>query len=161
MNEREQKPPVEPKLFLLLDRYAKDLEAGSVTGSAEPRSEVVTFCVNFFQQFLHNVAGIEITGINDESKATVIRRRLELGAGSPDDAVKRIMLMFQDLCDLWPDISQGTYWESEASFRQFHKVYIPRLLTRIADWGSSSGHEEIFTRATAAQVLFTSAIGRL
>ena len=71
MSEREEKPPVEPKIFLLLERYAKDLQAGQVRTSTEPRSEVVTFCVNFFQQFLHNVAGIEITGINDESKTLI------------------------------------------------------------------------------------------
>jgi hypothetical protein len=161
MSDREEKPPVEPRIFLLLERYARHLQAGQVGTAAEPRAEVVTFCVNFFQQFLHNVAGVEITGINDESKVAVIARRLELEADPAAGAVRRLMLMFQDLCDLWPDISQGTYWESEASFRQFHKVYMPRLLMRIEDWASSSGREEVSARAAAARVLFTAAVGQL
>jgi hypothetical protein len=44
--------PVEPRLFLKLETYADALSRGDVDPEAELASEIVTFCVNFFQQFL-------------------------------------------------------------------------------------------------------------
>lgn len=161
MSQQAEELPVEPKLFLLLERYANALSRGEVEPEGELRPEVVTFCVNFFQQFLQNVVGLEITGIDDESKAAAIRRRLELGQETRTRPIRSLIVMFQDLCDMWPDLVEGTYDTSESPFRRFHKIYMPRLLKRIEDWARAGGYPDIANRAVAAARTFDAASSKL
>lgn len=161
MSQQTAELPVEPKLFLLLETYANALSRGEVNPQDELAPEVVTFCINFFQQFLQSVFGLEITGINDQSKRAAIERRLELGPKMRVSPRARLIVMFEDLCDMWPDIAQGTYVGSEASYRRFHKTYMPRLLQRIEDWATADGYIEIATRATAAARVFNAASSKL
>lgn len=69
--------------------------------------------------------------------------------------------MYEDLCDMWPDIAQGTYVGSEASYRRFHKTYMPRLLQRIEDWAMADAYIEIATRAATAARVFNAASSKL
>lgn len=149
--------PVEPRLFLKLETYADALSRGDVDPEAELASEIVTFCVNFFQQFLQGVFGLEITGFNDRSKRAAIERRLELAPELRTSPGARLIVMYEDLCDMWPDIAQGTYVGSEETYRRFHQVYMPRLLQRIEDWARASEYIEIATRAASAARVFNAA----
>jgi hypothetical protein len=65
--------------------------------------------------------------------------------------------MYEDLCDIWPDIAQGTYVGSEETYRRFHQVYIPRLLQRIEDWARAGEYTEIAARAASAARVFNAA----
>lgn len=161
MSQHADGLPVEPKLFLLVERYANGLSSGEVAPEDELAPEVVAFCVNFFQQFLQNEAGLEITGIDDASKEAAIRRRLELGQDKRTLPVRRLIVMFQDLCDMWPDIVEGSYESSESPSRQFHKIYMPRLLKRIEDWAGASGYSDIANSAEAAARTLNAASSKL
>jgi len=161
MSQQTEGLPVEPKLFVLLENYANALNRGDVDPEKELASEIVTFCVSFFQQFLQSVVGLEITGINDQSKRAAIERRLELGPELRTSPRARLIIMYEDLCDIWPDIAQGTYVGSEASYRRFHKTYLPRLLQRIQDWAKADGYTEIAARAAAAAQVFNAASSKL
>lgn len=158
MTERVGELPVEPRLFSYLEKYATDLGKGQV-GTDDPISEeLVTFLEHFFQQFLESEADLEITGIDSESKAAVIARRYQLPRDPHVDTKRRLMVSFQELCDIWPDISQASYWRSDLLFQRFHLIYLPRLLRRIEEWAEASECTEIADAASAAAQMFTPAI---
>jgi hypothetical protein len=153
--------PIEPGLLLLLERYAKDLGKREVKPEEGLAPELPEFCQEFFQQFFESQVGLEITTIDAAAKRSAIRSRLRLGDDKSTLPVRRIILMFQDLCDLWPDISQDIYWTSESPLGQFHRNFMPRLLRRIVEWAESIGDEEITARASAAEQSFASAVTRI
>ena len=162
MSQQTDGLPVEPRLFLLIERYANALSGGEVRPEDRLAPQVVAFCVNFFQQFLQNEVGLEITGIDDQSKVAAIRRRLELGQDASTLPIRRLIVMFQDLCDMWPDIVEGgSYDVPESPFAQFHKVYMPRLLKRIEDWARAREYSDIANSAETAAQTFNEASSKI
>jgi hypothetical protein len=159
MNQPSDDPPVKPDLFTELEKYAKTINAKSAKDESVP-SDLQAFCMAFFQQFLTS-AGLPLTGINDPAKEAAIRKRIALGNDSSTLPVRRLLLMFQDLCDQWPDIELGSYVPNESLYRQFHTTYMPRLLTRIKDWVEASHYDQLTGPVSSALAAFQAASAKL
>jgi len=156
-------PPVDPRLFSLVTRYAKAIDAGKVS-TKRPLSRdtlVVQFCVTFFQQFCEHEVGFEITGIDEKSKAAATRRRVKLGRQRNTMSTQHLLFSFEDLCDAWPNILGFGYGGSTAEFISFHTIYVPRLLERIVAWARDRGFEDVAKAAQSAADDYVPASERL
>lgn len=152
-------PPVEPALFLDLESYAHELGQGLHKPGDELASKIVNFCTAFFRQFLKYEVGLEDIRFDEESKEAAVQQRLRLEQEEFTRPVADLLLMFQDLCDLWPDLMQESYEGSESSFRRFHRSYLPRLLESIERWSRIRGYTDITDRVAAAARAFRFAPG--
>jgi hypothetical protein len=160
MTQSSQELPVKLELFTELGKYAS--EHGSDDGINDLiASEILTFCQTFFQQFLRNVVRLEITGINDKAKEAAIRRRISLEKQQAPLPVRQLILMFQDLCDMWPDIVLGAYVHSESLFREFYASYIPQLLIQIHEWAQTGHFTELVEATSSAVIAFDALSSRL
>jgi len=154
MSQPAGPPPVEPDLFLGLERYARELGQGLHKPGDELSSKIVNFCTAFFRQFLKYEVGLEDVRFDEDSKEAVVQQRLRLEQEEFTRPVADLLLMFQDLCDLWPDLMQESYEGSESSFRRFHRSYLPRLLESIERWSRIRGYTDITDRVAAAARAF-------
>jgi hypothetical protein len=163
VNEATNTLPVEPTLFSLVEQYADSINSGKVDAERGlPRdASIVVFCQTFFQQFFEHEYSLEITGTDGKSKSSAIRLRLRLEGEHGKGPTTRLIELFQDLCDAWPDILGWTYGGSEEEFEEFHVVYVPRLLKRIEAWAKEHGYDAIADRSRAAAKVYIPASERL
>jgi predicted nucleotidyltransferase len=144
-------PPVRPALFLELESYAHELGQGLHKAGDELSSSIKNFCTTFFRQFLQDEVGLEDVRVDRESKAAVVQQRRRLEQEGLTRPVAEVLLTFEDLCDLWPDLN---YVVSESSFQRFHWDYLPRLLESVERWSRFRGYADITERVAAAARAF-------
>jgi hypothetical protein len=141
--------PVAPALFDLLSDYAKNIEQGKVElGFKGATSPALSFCENFYAQFFQNRMGQKIEHINDEAQKSAIRLRLELKEQNGPKVIIRLITLFEDLCQNYPNLLPLAYGEgSKTDFFNFHHDYLPTLLERAAAWAGAENFPEIEQRA--------------
>jgi hypothetical protein len=162
MTEQGAKPFVEPTLFELVQKYAKDITEGRVKAGDRLKrtTPIIVFCQNFFLQFFENVFDHPITGIDMQSKAEATRLRIGTN-GKDNDSKRRLIAQFESLCDLWPDALGFGYGGSKGGFVDFHKRYLPRLLDRIVSWAATVKNEPLVEAAKGARNAYNDALRHL
>lgn len=139
--------PVEPTLFDLLDEYSASIKAGKVRAGRSVRrsSRVVTFLQSFFEQLFASCFDTQLEAFDDESKRLSVELRHEHNV---EPSLRPIISAFEEACDMYPDIIGSSYGGgSTASFRRFHKRYLPKLLRSVQRWARPAGQEELADRA--------------
>ncbi len=162
MKEQGAKPFVEPTLFELVQKYAKDIIEGRVKAGDRLKrtTPIIVFCQNFFLQFFENVFDHPITGIDLQSKLEAARLRIGT-AGKENESKRLLIAQFESLCDLWPDALGFGYGGSKGAFMEFHKRYLPRLLDRIVTWAATVKEEPLIEAAKAARDAYKDALRHL
>jgi hypothetical protein len=149
---------VEPGLFDLLDEYSAGIADGTIeSGRRVARtSKVITFLQSLFEQLFASAFDMQLEAFDDESKRMSVALRHERDV-APD--LRPIVSAFEELCDLYPDIIGASYGGgSTATFRRFHKRYLPRLLRSCKQWATSSGQDVLKVRVEASGESFKKAL---
>jgi hypothetical protein len=152
-------PPVELALFDLLDEYSAAIVAGEVTSGRRvaTSSKIIIFLQSFFEQLFASCFALQLEAFDDESK----RMSVELRHGRDvTEKLRPVVSAFEEVCDLYPDIIGASYGGgSEATFRRFHKRYLPRLLRSAAAWANGADERDLAARITESAQAYNSAIG--
>jgi hypothetical protein len=163
MSRGAASPPVEPRLFQLLSRYAGDLKEGRIDLRKPLKQSdlVVEFCRTFFQQFFENELTLEIVGVDQIARQQAARLRIGLEQDASTKPTRDVIRSFEDLCDMWPDVLGFSYGGLPTEYRRFHATFMPRLLDRIIRWSKERGYSQIATAANTAKRDYAPAIERL
>ena len=124
-------------------------------------ASIVVFCTTFFQQFLRPELGHDVTSISQDFKAEATRRRLELQRDGGPSPTTRLIRLFEDYCDRYTDILGITYPGSANVFRDFHRNYVPPLLTAIVAWAKERHDDDLVKQAELARDSYTAAVKHL
>jgi hypothetical protein len=148
---------IDPKLFGFVTTYANQIKSGSVNtkGALKKETAIVWFSSNFFLQFFKNVLSTQITGVDAQAKAQAFDLRTSL---TDHLAEKQLIVQFERLVDIWPDILGAGYGGSESDYLDFHIRYVPRLLNRILAWAKTTHDKSLITSAQDALSSYTDAI---
>ena len=149
---------IEPRLFDLLDEYSANIANGTIKpGTAVRRSsKVITFLQSFFEQLFASSFGIQLEAFDHESKRMIVALRHEQEVPAE---LRPVVSAFEELCDLYPDIIGASYGGgSTATFRRFHKRYLPRLLRSSRQWAATSGQDELEMRIGSSAQSFSEAL---
>jgi len=141
--------PVKPRLFDILEKYAKDLERGRIKpGRLAVTSPALVFCENFYAQFFQNELAHEIKALTQDAKAEAVRLRLSLKKQRAPRATIQLVTWFEKLCDIYPNVLALAYGGgTKASFVNFHSSYLITLVERAAAWSKTKGYVRIEVKA--------------
>ena len=142
--------PVELAVFSFLDRYFDAWESGEIDdpNGGSSASQLTDFLYTFFQQFFKSVWHVELTGLGKQMKLEAARLRLKEAKGKRE--ARRLIAAFEELCDLWADLSGLQYEASRGDLEGFNTDYLPKLLGRVSSWATAEGHDSIALRAKQA-----------
>jgi len=156
------KHAVEPELFDLVIKYAAEIEQGKVriASPLHRSTAIIAFCQNFFGQFFENQFGLQITKIDQETKAQAVGIRLAQ-SGKGNGPLRQIIAQFEKLADTWPDVIGSGYGGVPSDIKSFHREYMPRLLDRILTWARTTRDAELIDKATQARAEYHKAITAL
>jgi len=159
----QQALPIAPSLFGLITTYVDQINKGkvSVKSPLKRTTPIVEFCRTFFQQFFENELGHEITSIDQQAKFEATHLRHDLDNNPETKALELLIGWFEELCDIWPDVLGFSYGGSATEFRNFHTIYVPRLLERLIVWAKARGFDEIVASAEEALRLYEPAVKKL
>lgn len=149
---------IKPSLFDLLDEYSAQIRSGEVQPATSlPRtSRVLVFCENLFNQFFANVLGQQITGFGSAAQRNAARLRK---SGELTDASARtVVAVFEQFCDIYPDVLGAGYGGSPGTFRRFHRNLLPRLLRSFLTWARAGQELALATRIAEAQDAYSQAL---
>lgn len=148
---------IDPKLFDFVTTYADQIRSGQVNtkGALKKETAIVHFASNFFLQFFKNVLHKQITSVDTQAKLQAVDLRTGLAG---HEAEKQLIVQFERLVDIWPDILGAGYGGSESDYLDFHIRYVPRLLTRISAWAKTTTDQALIANAQAALSAYTEAI---
>jgi hypothetical protein len=152
-NQAEGEPlPVEVGLFSLVREYSDSMHRGRVLTRTTLTEDtlIVQFCLGFFGQLLQHAFDYQFTSIDSSTKRDVVALRLGIPQGVHREPLGNLLLLFEEFCDRWPDLSGIAYGETGHELSDFHSVYIPRLLKRIEEWASSEGVRKLADAARTA-----------
>jgi hypothetical protein len=148
---------VDPKLFDFVTKYAGQIKSGQVNtkGALKKETAIVYFASNFFLQFFKNVLDTRIISVDAQAKAQAVDLRTSL---TNHQAEKQLIVQFERLVDIWPDILGAGYGGSEIDYQDFHRRYVPRLLNRIAAWAKTTRDQPLISSAQEALSAYADAI---
>lgn len=144
------------ELFDRVEEYAESLqevfnqEDDEEDLELESSTSIIVFCENFFAQFFRDTLGTRITSLDQAAKMRAAKARLGLPSDSRYRSKRRLIVQFEKLCDMWPDIQGHGYSGSTVARTEFNLVYIPKLLERITAWATCAGQLEVAERAREA-----------
>lgn len=151
-------PQIEPRLFDLLDEYCAGIADGTIKpGQSVARSsKVITFLQSFFEQLFASSFNVQIEAFDDESKRMSVTLRHEQEVPTE---LRPVVSLFEEVCDLYPDIIGASYGGgSTATFRRFHKRYLPRLLRSAHRWAVASDQAELAKRVDSSAKVLSQAL---
>lgn len=150
--------PIEPTLFDRVVAYAGLIEnhTVSIDNYVKKTTGIVIFCQSFFEQFSKNVLGATLRAFDADAKAVAVHLRLELG--DRDLPKQRLIAEFEALCELWDGALGFEYDSSRDDVREFHKNFMPDLLTDIVDWSRTTADTPLIDAASQARDVYSRAI---
>ena len=141
--------PIEESLFDFIDDFADQLAAGKVRrwDTIERSSDMLAFCESFFDQFFGSL-GSAISGFGRKSKrnAGELAERLRLDEKDTSEDSRRLIVMFEEFCDMYSDLSSNYSSGSDVTYDVFHEDYLTRLLELAGDWAASTGQQSLAAR---------------
>lgn len=152
----KQEVPIALELFDRVEEYADSLqevfdqEDDEEDLQLESSTSIIVFCENFFAQFFRSTLGTRITSLDQAAKIRAVKARLGLPKNGRYRSKRRLIVQFEKLCDMWPDIQGHGYSGSNAARTEFNLVYIPKLLERITTWATDADQLEVAERAREA-----------
>ncbi|GIM89299.1 hypothetical protein [Paractinoplanes toevensis] len=142
-------PPIEESLFDFIDDFANQLKTGKIGrwDTVERSSDMLAFCESFFDQFFGSL-GSSITGFGRKSKQNAGELAERLHRDEPDSTrdARRIIVMFEEFCDMYSDLSSNYSSGSDVTYDIFHEDYLTRLLGLAGDWATNTGQESLAAR---------------
>lgn len=146
-------------VFDFVDEVADELNGPDRDDNAELKSDdlSVTFLESFFEQFF-GALGKRISGTSRRAKrqAVEIAERLRESEDSTDRSIRRLVVSFEELCDLMAD-AQGNYGGSAVTRDQIYPI-LTRTLDRAGEWLQSVNEEALAQRCSQAEEVFRAAL---
>ncbi len=152
----KQNVPIALELFDRVEEYADSLqevfdqEDDEEDLQLESSTSIIVFCENFFAQFFRSTLGTRITSLDQAAKMRAAKARLGLPRHGRYRSERRLIVQFEKLCDIWPDIQGHGYSGATAARTEFNLVYIPKLLKCITAWATAADELEVAERAREA-----------
>lgn len=142
---------VSESLFDIVDEYAKDIRDGKAVPkrSLSRSSKLLLFCESFFEQFFRGEFDLRIQAFDQEEKRKAVRLRLQDDRPSPE--ARRLIALFERLCDEYPDFVGAGYGGSPSAWKRFHRQHVPRLLERAHSWATTKGSSTLSDRISASR----------
>jgi hypothetical protein len=128
----------DPKILRWLEDDAKALEAGAETLDSPIRrhSNLMSFVEQAFAQSFRNRFGLDIMSFTQGDKDEVLIAAREAKVRSPQ---KRLVDLYVDVCNVWPDVLSQSYGGSTADFLEFRTETVPELLTALTGLSKDLG----------------------
>lgn len=147
------------RIFDGLGPYLQALSEGEISFDGEElNDDIVIFCETFFEELFNTEFGYEAGSPSAENKRWAVWKRVKLESTGNRPELCALIVYFEKLCDLWPDIKQASYAEAPLGFVYlFHEGYILPLLERIHAWAIKA-QLSAAVRAQQAADLLESAI---
>lgn len=153
---------IELSLFDFIDELADDVSNGTLDWqeSIDGSSASVLFCESFFDQFFATL-GHDISGFTHRAKvrASKLALRLRQNDKSSTTHTRKIIVMYEEFCDMYDDISGGYGHETPTTYEDFHMNYLSRLLRITKEWADSRDYNELADRISDAQETLNRAMG--
>lgn len=153
--------PISLALFDAIDDFARDVRGGDPKPLAAVTVgvEIIVFCESFFDQLFANVLNCQIQGFNPQSQNSASRLAEELKRDPNSSAPLRSLIgLFENFCEVYSQLISGSYAEGEITYRQFHELYVSRLLERAKAWAEKSDLPDLADRIDSALEVYDNAI---
>ncbi len=153
--------PIALELFDRVDEYSDEIRELIAEGDeADPEvasdTSIIIFCENFFAQFFRSF-GVRLTGLDERARMQAARQRLGLSKKT-HQAARSLIVQFEKLCDLWPDLQGRGYTISLSHRTEFHLTYLPTLFRRIGAWAEEADFPAIAERVDEAAGYYEDAL---
>lgn len=120
-----------------LEKNAKALEAGAESLDAPIRrhSTLMSFVEQAFAQSFRNRFGLDIMSFTQSDKDEVLIAARDAKDRSP----QKLVDLYVDVCNVWPDVLSQSYGGSTADFLEFRTETVPELLATLTDLSRELG----------------------
>jgi hypothetical protein len=130
--------PADPKILSWLEAEAERLKSREekLDEPVRRNSDLMTFVEQAFAQALRRRLGVEIFSFTQNEKDEVLIAARDIGSKGPQ---KRLVDVYVDVCNAWPDVLSQSYGGGTADFFEFRTETVPALLSVLE---SLSGDDE-------------------
>lgn len=156
--------PVALSLFDMVFKYAKALKDGSVDVD-KPLSDttpIIVFCQNFFLQFFDNVLHAPLVTIDTQAKEEAAKIRASLQEDQSAAPVRRLVAVFEQLCDEWPEVRGLSYVGLlRRALLEFHRGFLPDFFNAITSWANTLKNPALAKLAEDAETAYATGLAAL
>jgi hypothetical protein len=127
----------DPNILRWLEDEARALREG-IEDWDEPvrrNSGLMSFVEQAFAQSFRHRFGIDIMSFTQSDKDEVLIAAREADLSQPH---KRLIDLYVDVCNVWPDVLSQSYGGSTADFLEFRTETVPHILTALKEVAAES-----------------------
>lgn len=127
-----------PSILSWLEEDATALIAGkeSLDDPVRRSSKLMSFVEQAFAQSFRNRFGLDIMSFTQGDKDEVLIAAREARVEQPQ---KRLVDLYVDICNVWPDVLSQSYGGSTADFLEFRTETVPELLNALSQLSAEHG----------------------
>jgi hypothetical protein len=127
----------DPEILRWLEADAEMLTAKKERLDAPVRrsSKLMSFVEQAFAQSFQRRFGLEIKSFTQGDKDEILIAAREAKGGPPQ---KRLIDLYVDICNVWPDVLSQSYGGSTADFLEFRTETVPEILAVLKELSADS-----------------------
>jgi hypothetical protein len=152
--------PVDPGIFSWLEADADRLKTGQerLDEPVRRNSDLMTFVEQAFAQSFRRRLGVEILSFTQNEKDEVL---IATRDSDSDGAQKRLVDIYVDVCNAWPDVLSQSYGGGTADFFEFRTETVPALLSVLESLSGDAESSEWTRRLKTATRAYNEALQAL
>jgi hypothetical protein len=122
-------------------------------------SHIVEATKQVFRTLLRAELGLRAAAFDQGEKEDALELQANRDAPDEDEgALDELVELFAELCDRWPEVLDLRYGGTRADFREFRTVFVPALLSALAQWSHEKKSDALTEQLEAVDRRYTAAV---